>query len=163
MGDDATPLFDADDEVDPFDDLPADEAAYTVTVVEDDQVQDAAPPAADRDVGQDVWNEGDDARDGGGQDEGGEDEEEDEDDRGRPVMAIERWRRRTAGGALATALALGLASVFQPPQDPRPPIVQETPGEPYDDRDPVIVDFEPDAPEGTTVLLRPWNFRDGHP
>lgn len=75
----------------------------------------------------------------------------------RPVMAVERWRRRTASGALATAIAMGLQQVFQPALDRRPAIVLETAGEPYSDDDPVVVDFEPDAPEGTTVLLRPWN------
>lgn len=143
MGDDPNPFAD--------DALPEDAHVPVVVDPADDVVPEDLPVAYDGDAT------------GEGEPEAWGDEDflpEDDDpnaDPDRPVMAVERWRRRTASGALATAIALGLQQVFQPEFDTRPAIVQETSGTPYDDDDPVVVDFEPDAPEGTTVLLRPWN------
>jgi hypothetical protein len=68
---------------------------------------------------------------------------------------VESWRTRTATGAVMSAMAMGLHQVFAKEQE-KPAIVQEAPSDPYDDDDPVIVEYAADDAEGTTVILRPW-------
>jgi len=68
---------------------------------------------------------------------------------------LESWRSRSAGGAIATALAMGLQQVFEP-EKRRPAAVAEAPSNPYSDSDPVTVDYVPDDAESTTVHVKPW-------
>jgi len=68
---------------------------------------------------------------------------------------LESWRSRSATGAIATALAMGLQQVFEP-EKRRPAAVAEAPGNPYSDTDPITVDYVPDDAESTTVHVKPW-------
>lgn len=68
---------------------------------------------------------------------------------------MESWRSRSATGAIATAMAMGLQQVFEPERR-RPAAVAEAPGDPYDENDPVTVDYLPDDAEGTRVHVKPW-------
>ena len=73
---------------------------------------------------------------------------------------LESWRTRSATGAIATAMAMGLKQVFQP-EKRRPAIMAEAPGDPYTDDDPVTVDYAPDDAPGTTVHVKPWLLDKG--
>ena len=75
---------------------------------------------------------------------------------------VESWRARSATGAIATAVALGLQQVFEP-EKRRPAAVAEAPSDPYSDDDPVTVDYLPDDAEGTTVHVKPWLLQKGDP
>ncbi len=75
---------------------------------------------------------------------------------------VESWRTRSATGAIATALAMGLQQVFEP-EKRRPAAVAEAPSDPYSDDDPVTVDYLPDDAEGTTVHVKPWLLQKGDP
>ncbi len=68
---------------------------------------------------------------------------------------VESWRSRSASGAVVTAIALGLQQVFEPERR-RPAAVAEAPSDPYDDDDPITVDYVPDDAEATTVHVKPW-------
>lgn len=68
---------------------------------------------------------------------------------------VETWRSRSATGAIATALAMGLQQVFEPERR-RPAAVAEAPSDPYDDTDPVTVEYVPDDAEATKVRVKPW-------
>jgi hypothetical protein len=85
------------------------------------------------------------------------DGEEDDGTRRRNALPrrVESWRQRSASGAIATAIAMGLQQVFEPEQR-RPAIVQEAPGDPYDEDDPITVDYVPDDAEATVVTIKPW-------
>ncbi len=75
---------------------------------------------------------------------------------------VESWRTRSASGAIATALAMGLQQVFEP-EKRRPAAVAEAPSDPYSNDDPVTVDYAPDDAEGTTVHVKPWLLQKGDP
>jgi len=75
---------------------------------------------------------------------------------------VESWRSRSATGAIATALAMGLQQVFEP-EKRRPAAVAEAPSDPYGDDDPIIVDYVPDDAPSTTVRVRPWLLEKGDP
>ena len=75
---------------------------------------------------------------------------------------VESWRTRSAGGAIATALAMGLQQVFEP-EKRRPAAVAEAPSDPYSDDDPITVDYSPDDAEGTTVHVKPWLLQKDEP
>lgn len=75
---------------------------------------------------------------------------------------VESWRSRSATGAIATALAMGLQQVFEP-EKRRPAAVAEAPSNPYSDDDPIIVDYVPDDAESTTVHVKPWLLEKGDP
>ena len=75
---------------------------------------------------------------------------------------VESWRSRSATGAIATAIAMGLQQVFEPERR-RPAAVAEAPSDPYDDDDPITVDYLPDDAEGTTVHVKPWLLQKGEP
>lgn len=68
---------------------------------------------------------------------------------------VESWRTRSATGAIATALAMGLQQVFEP-EKRRPAIVAEAPSDPYSENDPVTVEYVPDDAEATVVHVKPW-------
>lgn len=75
---------------------------------------------------------------------------------------VESWRTRSASGAIATALAMGLQQVFEP-EKRRPAAVAEAPSDPYSDNDPVTVDYTPDDAEATTVHVKPWLLQKDDP
>lgn len=75
---------------------------------------------------------------------------------------VESWRSRSATGAIATAIAMGLQQVFEPERR-RPAAVAEAPSDPYDEDDPITVDYLPDDAEGTTVHVKPWLLQKGEP
>jgi hypothetical protein len=75
---------------------------------------------------------------------------------------MESWRSRSATGAVATAMALGLQQVFEPERR-RPAAVAEAPSDPYDENDPVTVDYLPDDAEGTRVHVKPWLLQKEDP
>jgi len=73
--------------------------------------------------------------------------------------SIERWRQRSATGAVLTAFAFGLQNVFEPERK-EPAIVMQTSGEPPMDL-PVEAQLEQLGPRQSTVTVRPWLLGDG--
>ncbi|MGI9022400.1 MAG: hypothetical protein ACR2HV_04060 [Acidimicrobiales bacterium] len=72
-----------------------------------------------------------------------------------PSTRVERWRRNTASGAVAGALALGLQQVFDPRPTDTVGIEQEAPTKP-DDVDRVQLSFDPlDSSNNRVVVRRP--------
>lgn len=71
----------------------------------------------------------------------------------RPVPKT-NWRRRTAGGALLTGMAMGFQQVFEEKRD-EPSITMETSGTPPDD---LAVEGTLDglSPRRSVVKIRPW-------
>ena len=67
---------------------------------------------------------------------------------------LERWRRRSAAGAIMTGFALGLQEVFEPDRK-GPSIVQETSGDPPEDL-PVDADLDGVTARDSVVRIRPW-------
>jgi hypothetical protein len=61
------------------------------------------------------------------------------------------WRLRTAGAALATGLALGLADAVDP-REPAPVVAPGRRDAPLRDR--IVLYFHPQVPEATLVLIR---------
>jgi hypothetical protein len=72
--------------------------------------------------------------------------------------SIERWRQRSATGAVLTAFAFGLQSVFEPERK-EPAIIMQTSGEPPMDL-PVEAQLEQLGPRQSTVTVRPWLIGD---
>jgi hypothetical protein len=67
---------------------------------------------------------------------------------------IERFRRTSIGTAFAAGL-LGLRDVLEPPKDETPAIVEDWGGgEPFND--PIVLRLDPDHPEDSIVMVRPW-------
>jgi hypothetical protein len=75
--------------------------------------------------------------------------------------ALDRWRRRSATGALLTSVALGLRHVFDPEKKERIVVEQEAPGQP-EKLEPLELHFDAESPHATFVVLRPWLARDPH-
>lgn len=73
--------------------------------------------------------------------------------------SIERWRQRSATGAVLTAFAFGLQNVFEPERK-EPAIVMQTSGDPPKDL-PVEAQLEQLGPRQSTVTVRPWLLGDG--
>jgi hypothetical protein len=61
------------------------------------------------------------------------------------------WRLRTAGAALATGLALGIAEAVEP-REPAPVVAPERSDVPLRDR--IVLYFHPQVPEATLVFIR---------
>ena len=99
-----------------------------------------APASEDAPAGEDPPSE-----DAPGEEEGG--------DSAAPA-GFDRWRRRSATGAVMTGIAMGLREVFQTQQD-QPAVVIEASGQPEDEDAPYRLHFDPDHPERTTVVFRP--------
>ncbi len=67
---------------------------------------------------------------------------------------IERFRRTSLGTVFAAGL-LGLRDVIEPAKDETPAIVEDwSGGEPFDD--PYVMRLDPDHPEDSIVMVRPW-------
>jgi hypothetical protein len=69
--------------------------------------------------------------------------------------ALEDWRRRSATGAILTGIAFGLRQALELPRE-EPAIVVQAPGEPPGPPRPMQLHMDPDHPEETWVILRPW-------
>lgn len=67
---------------------------------------------------------------------------------------VERWRRRSATGAIMSGFAFGLKEVFEPNRT-EPAVVQETSGDPPEDL-PVDAEFDPLVARRSVVRIRPW-------
>ena len=73
---------------------------------------------------------------------------------------VERWRRRSAAGAIMTGFALGLQQVFEP-EKKEPSIMLETSGDPPGDL-PVDAELDGLGARHSVVRIRPWLLdRDG--
>jgi hypothetical protein len=68
---------------------------------------------------------------------------------------FERWRRRTATGAMLTGIALGLREALEPEKD-RPAMVQPAPNGDGDRMKPIDLHLDPDNVEATVAVVRPW-------
>jgi hypothetical protein len=120
-----------------------------------------ASPAADADG---VSHEGADPDGGGDEFDYPAEDEVDDGQGGRRARPrrVDTWRTRTATGAIASAIAMGLQQVFEPEQR-RPAAVAEAPSDPYDEDDPITVDYVPDDAGATTVHVKPWLLqKDDH-
>jgi hypothetical protein len=73
---------------------------------------------------------------------------------------IERFHRTAVGSVLAASL-LGLRDVLEPPKDEEPAIVVDYSGDPPFS-DPFVLRLDPDHPEDSIVMVRPW-LRDSAP
>jgi hypothetical protein len=73
--------------------------------------------------------------------------------------SVERWRQRSATGAVLTAFAFGLQSVFEPERK-EPAIIMQTSGDPPRDL-PVEAQLEQLGPRQSTVSVRPWLLSGG--
>ncbi|MBA3655397.1 MAG: hypothetical protein H0W70_14535 [Actinobacteria bacterium] len=74
-----------------------------------------------------------------------------------PVTPLARWRRGTASGVILTGIALGLRDALESEQE-RPAMVQPAPtGDPH--IAPFDLHLDPDHPEATVAIVRPWLFR----
>jgi hypothetical protein len=69
-----------------------------------------------------------------------------------PVRRFDAWRRRSAIGAIATGVALGLKEIFQP-TNIEPVITAEAPGEPPDDENRLRVVLDPEDPSKSVAYL----------
>ena len=68
---------------------------------------------------------------------------------------IEKFRRSAAGSVFAAGL-LGLRDVLEPPKNEEPAIVESWSGgsEPF--TEPIVLRLDPDHPEDSIVMVRPW-------
>jgi hypothetical protein len=71
-----------------------------------------------------------------------------------PVTPLARWRRRTATGVVLTSIAIGLQEALESEKE-RPGIVHPAPTAPPTPN-PVDVHLDPDHPEYTVAIVRPW-------
>ena len=70
---------------------------------------------------------------------------------------FDKWRRTTATGVVMSAIALGLREALEPDKEV-PAIVQPAPeGDPPDA--PFDLYLDPDHPELTLAVVRPWLLR----
>lgn len=70
------------------------------------------------------------------------------------LSAVERFRRGTTAGALASAMAMGMANVFDPKRVDTVSVEQEAPSQPVDDEG-VELRFNPDSARDTVAVVRP--------
>ena len=67
---------------------------------------------------------------------------------------IERFHRSSIGVVLAAGM-LGLRDVLEPEKDETPAIVEDwAGGEPF--AEPMVLRLDPDHPEDSIVMIRPW-------
>lgn len=70
-------------------------------------------------------------------------------------MSVHEWRKRTATGMVASAIAIGLREALEEQRDDEPPIVIDAAGDPPDP-EPLEVNLFPDHPELSWVVVRTW-------
>ena len=69
-----------------------------------------------------------------------------------PLQRFDGWRRRSAVGAIATGVALGLKGIFQP-TNIEPVITAEAPGDPPDANERLRVTLDPDDPTKSVAII----------
>jgi hypothetical protein len=69
-------------------------------------------------------------------------------------ISVHEWRKRTATGVVASAIAMGLREALEEPRDEEPGIVVDAGGEPLVP-EPIEVNLFPDHPELSWVVIRP--------
>lgn len=74
-------------------------------------------------------------------------------------LRFDRWRRRSAAGAMMTGIAFGLQEALDTKRK-EPPIVQQVDGDPGP-QGPIELQFDPDHPEKTVAVIRPWLMSEG--
>lgn len=74
------------------------------------------------------------------------------DDEPRVPRRLDEWRKRTATGALASAVALGLQQVFDPEKKTTIPMEQVVPDEPIDPGR-IQLNFDPLDSRGSQVVI----------
>jgi hypothetical protein len=79
--------------------------------------------------------------------------EEQPDEEPRP-RRFDAWRRRSAIGAIASGVALGLKEIFQP-TNIEPVITAEAPGDPPDSGNRLRVILDPDDPSKSVAIVPP--------
>ena len=67
--------------------------------------------------------------------------------------------RSTATGAVLAAGLLGLRDALEGPAEEEVAVVNEWGGEPARPDDPILMRLDPDHPEDSIVLVRPWLLR----
>jgi hypothetical protein len=72
---------------------------------------------------------------------------------GPDPLRFNRWMKRSTTGAVLTGVTLGLQQALEK-RDQRPAFVIEAPGEPEDDEPLVRLQFDPDSPSNTVVVVR---------
>jgi hypothetical protein len=72
---------------------------------------------------------------------------------GADPLRFNRWMKRSTTGAVLTGVTLGLQQALEK-RDQRPAFVIEAPGEPEDDEPRVRLQFDPDSPSNTVVVVR---------
>ncbi|HEV7523821.1 MAG TPA: hypothetical protein VGP92_02580 [Acidimicrobiia bacterium] len=86
-----------------------------------------------------------------------DDDEDYTDEQGEEHAApapIQRFRRTALGTTIAAGM-LGLRDVLEPRKDDTPAIVEDwAGGEPFED--PMVLRLDPDHPEDSIVMVRPW-------
>jgi len=70
-------------------------------------------------------------------------------------MSVHEWRKRTATGVVASAIAMGLRDALEQPRDEEPGIVVDADGAPPDP-EALEVNLFPDHPELSWVVIRPY-------
>jgi hypothetical protein len=73
---------------------------------------------------------------------------------GGDPLRFDRWRRRSAAGAMMTGIAFGMQEALDRKRK-EPPIVQQVDGDPGP-QGPIELQFDPDHPEKTVAVIRPW-------
>ena len=71
-------------------------------------------------------------------------------------MAVNEWRKRTATGVIASAIAVGLRDALDNREKDQPPIVIDDAGDPGDDAR-MRVNLFPGHPELSWVVVRPYD------
>ncbi len=78
---------------------------------------------------------------------------------GEDPLRFDRWRRRSATGAVMTGIAFGLQQALVEPKQ-EPAIVVEAAGEPEDPDADIVLRFDPDDPSKTVAVVRDPDRRD---
>jgi hypothetical protein len=77
-------------------------------------------------------------------------------------LRFDRWRRRSAAGAMMTGIAFGLQEALERKRK-EVPIVQQADGDPAGPEGPIELQFDPDHPEKTVAVIRPWLIEGKEP
>ncbi len=75
-------------------------------------------------------------------------------------LRFDRWRRRSAAGAMMTGIAFGMQEALERKRK-EVPIVQRADGDPAGPQGPIELQFDPDHPEKTVAVIRPWLMDGG--
>jgi hypothetical protein len=74
-------------------------------------------------------------------------------------LRFDRWRRRSAAGAMMTGIAFGMQEALDRKRK-EVPIVQQVDGDPGP-QGPIELQFDPEHPEKTVAVIRPWLMDSG--